>query len=209
MGKTSPNCLWSHIWKPHITLFFDAFPVWLDVLTYIPRAQSYHYFHRSHGGPFWIGLMLSGITLGAKLFLCFCFFHFFEPMVWRASTMHPSLVWTMKMQNPVSGTMPLPKKQENTLLFIKSTLSLNQKIKVLRLVQWCLCFSLPYFGHIPGYWASLLLEAISYFKRLTIFELSVSIMSHFWPILPEVKKLPNNSAHFDIRCSAFWATLHK
>lgn len=120
----------------------------------------------AHGGPFWIGLMLSGITLGAKLFLCFCFFHFFEPMVWRASTMHPSLLWTMKMQKPVSGTLPLPKKQENTLLFKKSIFSLNQKIKVLRLVQWCLCFSLPYFGHVPGYWASLLLEAISYFKRL-------------------------------------------
>lgn len=47
------------------------------------------------------------------------------------------------------------------------------------------------------------------FFCFTIFELSVSFMSLFWTILPEVKKLPNNSAHFDMRCSAFWATLHK
>lgn len=179
MGKTSPNCV-SGVTFENLALLYSLMPSqfgWM-FLTYIPRAQSYHFFHGSHGGPFWIGLMLSGITLAAKLFLWFCFFHFFEPMVWRASTMQPSLLWTMKMQKPVSGTLPLPKTQENTLLFIKSILSLNQKIKVLRLVQRCLCFSLPYFGHVPGYWASLLLEAISYFKRLLQF------LSYLCPLCP-------------------------
>lgn len=176
MGKRSPNCV-SGVTFENLALLYSLKPSqfgWMSWHTF--QEPSLIIFSIvAHGGPFWIGLILSGITLGAKLFLCFCFFHFFEPMVWRASTMHPSLLWTMKMQKPASGTLPLPKKQENTLLFKKIYFFLKSKNKS---VQWCLCFSLPYFGHVPGYWASLLLEAISYFKRLLKF------LSYLCPLCP-------------------------
>lgn len=130
MGKTSPNCV-SGVTFENLALLYSLKPSqfgWMSWHTF--QEPSLIIFSIvAHGGPFWIGLMLSGITLGAKLFLCFCSFHFFEPMVWRASTMHPSLLWTMKMQKPASGTLPLPKKQENALLFKKIHFFLKSKNK--------------------------------------------------------------------------------